>query len=148
MPTSRQTDTGNEELIKAILNRLIPANDELPAAGDMGLSPEIISLAAKQGRFNKLFSRAVNRFKSHNTDFIDIDSNSQDQRIDEFEHKEPELFETLINISYIVYYKQSVVHKKIGWNGAPPQPDGNKMLPWNDSVLVNIRNRDPFWRKI
>ena len=148
MPNSRQTKTINEELIKAILNRLLPANDELPAAGDMGLSPEIIRLAAKQDRFNKLFSRAVCKFESDNTDFIDIDNNSQDQRIYEFEHNEPELFEALINISYIVYYKQNFVHKKIGWSGAPPQPNGNEMLAWDDSVLDNIRSRDPFWRKI
>ena len=41
-----------------------------------------------------------------------------------------------------------MVHKRIGWDGQPPQPQGYEMDPWDESVLENARKREPFWRKV
>jgi len=148
MSDNATKSTVNEDLLAMILDRLIPANDDLPAAGQLGITSEIVRISAKQDRFNKLFTRAIHTFEERNPDFAKIFGEDQDERIREFESSEHDLFATLINVAYIVYYKDSRVHEKIGWSGQTPQPGGNEMLAWDESVLDNMRKREPFWRKV
>lgn len=59
----------NEVLLAAILDRLIPAVDDLPAAGQMGLTPEIVRLAGQQARFNSEFTAAMGSIADGNPEF-------------------------------------------------------------------------------
>ena len=147
--TSNNVNTKiNEDVLVAILDRLIPAVDNLPSAGQMGLVPEVIRLAGQQDRFWGMFVQAMESFTEQNSGFTTLDGNRQDQAIKAFEASSPALFKVLLTISYIVYYKDSRVHDRIGWDGKPPQPDGQEMEPWDESALENIRKRKPFWRKV
>ena len=80
--------------------------------------------------------------------FVTLGGNEQDRAIGSFETDSPRRFGVLFDISYIVYYKQPAVHERIGWDGRPPQPDGNVMVPRDESVLENIRKREPFCRRV
>ena len=131
-----------------MLNRLIPAVDELPPAGHMGLIDEIVRLSGQQARFQGIFESAVNTFTTENTDFSSRSGSEQDDAIQQFESGHPELFNSILTISYIVYYKDDRVHKRLGWSGKTPQPDGNEMEPWDESVLDAMRTRKPFWRRV
>jgi hypothetical protein len=137
----------DEELLAAILDRLIPAVDKLPSAGQMELTAEIVRLAGQQARFQRIFVEAMQSFASLNPSFGSLDGDQQDAALQSFESNSAELFSTLLTICYIVYYKDPRVHKRIGWDGRTPQPDGNEMEPWDESVLENIRKREPFWRR-
>ncbi len=137
-----------EQLLEAIMDRMIPAVGGLPAAGQMGLTAEIVQLAAKQKRFEDLFDSATAAFESSSPDFLTSSESVQDENLKTFESNNPEHFNTIRTIVYIVYYKDSRVHKRIGWDGQPPQPQGYEMDPWDESVLVNARKREPFWRKV
>ena len=53
-----------EQLLAAIMDRMIPAIGDLRSAGQMGLIDEIIQLAAKQKRFEDLFHSAIAAFES------------------------------------------------------------------------------------
>ena len=137
-----------EQLLEAIMDRMIPAIGDLPSAGQMGLVDEIIQLAAKQKRFEDLFHSATAAFESSSPDFLTSSESVQDGNLKTFESNNPEHFNTIRTIVYIVYYKDSRVHKRIGWDGQPPQPQGYEMDPWDESVLENARKREPFWRKV
>ena len=147
MTASAQQNSVDEELLDAILDRLIPAVEDLPSAGQMGLTPEIVRLAAQQTRFNNIFQNAIEVFGTASPTFTSSNGDQQDDAIRTFESASPELFGALLSIAYIVYYKDSRVHTRIGWEGRTPQPDGNYMEPWDESVLDNMRKREPFWRK-
>lgn len=138
----------NEGVLAAILDRLIPAVGDLPSAGQMGLASEVIRLAGQQDRFRGLFVGAMQAFELHNPAFVAMGGDEQDQAISSFEADSPRQFGVLRDIGYIVYYRETAVHKRIGWESRPPQPEGNVMTPWDESVLENIRNRTPFWRKV
>ena len=144
---SADTDV-NENVLSALLDRLVPAVGGLPAAGKMGLAPDVIRLAGRQDRFWGLFCGAMESFISQNPSFAELDGDEQDRAIVFFETDSPAHFGVLRDISYIVYYKDPAVHERIGWESRPPQPDGNVMVPWNESVLENIRKREPFWRRV
>ena len=138
----------HSRLLEAIMDRMIPAVGDLPSAGQMGLIDEIVELAAKQKRFEDLFHSAITAFESKNPDFLTSSESVQDENLKTFELNTPEHFNTIRTIVYIVYYKDSRVHKRIGLDGQPPQPQGYDMDPWDESVLVNARKREPFWRKV
>ena len=137
-----------EQLLEAIMDRMIPAIGDLRSAGQMGLIDEIIQLAATQKRFEDLFNSAIAAFESNSPDFLTSSESVQDENLKTFESNNPEHFNTIRTIVYIVYYKDSRVHERIGWDGQPPQPQGYEMDPWDESVLVNARKREPFWRKV
>ncbi|MDE0593297.1 MAG: hypothetical protein OSB68_08720 [Dehalococcoidia bacterium] len=138
----------NEDLLAAILDRLIPSVGGVPSAGKMGLTTEIVRLAGQQARFHGIFTNAMQMFESANSEFISLDGVAQDTVIKNFESAEPALFKSLLTICYIVYYKDARVHKRIGWSGRTPQPEGNTMEPWDDSILDTQRKRKPFWRQV
>ena len=148
MTEDAQKSLVDEQLLVAILDRLIPAVDDLPAAGQMGLTPEIVRLAAQQARFNSVFESAVDTFGVANPTFNSSNGDQQDDAIRTFESANPDLFGAVLSIAYIVYYKDPRVHARIGWEGRPPQPDGNDMEPWDDSVLETMRKRRPFGRNV
>ena len=138
----------HSRLLEAIMDRMIPAVGDLPSAGQMGLIDEIIQLATKQKRFENLFHSAIAAFESNIPDFLTSSESVQDENLKTFESNNPEHFNTIRTIVYIVYYKDSRVHKRIGWDGQPPQPQVYEMDPWDESVLENARKREPFWRKV
>ena len=137
----------DSEMISSILDRLIPANDDLPSTGRMGLEGEVLRLAGQQKRFHERFSSALGTFYSTNPNFTSEPAELQDEALVSFEAVHPDAFRILLDISYIVYYKDSRVNKRLGWENRPPQPEGYPMKPWDESVLKNIRKRKPFWRK-
>ncbi len=137
-----------EKVLDAIMDRMIPAIEDLPSAGQMGLTAEIIHLATKQKRFEDLFNSATETFDSSYPDFLTSSTSVQDENLKSFESNNPDLFNTIRTIVYIVYYKDPRVHTRIDWNGRAPQPQGYEMDPWDESVLVNARKREPFWRKV
>jgi hypothetical protein len=89
----------------------------------------------------------MDSFVSTNPSFVGLSGDEQDTAIRSFETDNPSQFGVLLDISYIVYYKNPDVHARIGWESRPPQPEGNVMTPWDESVLEKIRQRAPFWRK-
>ena len=148
MTNNTSTTNVNEDLLAAILDRLIPAVDDVPSAGKMGLTTEIVRLSGQQARFQGIFTNAMQMFESATSEFISLDGEAQDTAIRAFESNEPTLFSSLLTISYIVYYKDVRVHKRIGWSGRTPQPEGNTMEPWDDLILETQRKREPFWRHV
>jgi hypothetical protein len=138
----------DESILKAMLDRLIPAVDDLPSAGQMELVDEIVRLSGQQSRFQGIFESAMKTFANTTPDFTSKSGSEQDDSIRKFESEQPESFDSILTISYIVYYKDDRVHKRLGWSGNTPQPNGNEMEPWDESVLDNMRTRKPFWRKV
>lgn len=138
----------NKSLLEAILDQLIPAIGEIPSAGQMGIADEIIRLAGQQNRFNSIFTNGLSAFDGEHQSFEAMSADDQVGAIKAFELAHAEYFDAILTIAYIVYYKDERVHNRIGWSGNTPQPDGNEMEPWDESILSNVRDRDPFWRRV
>ena len=135
------------------MDRLIPAVDDLPAAGQMGLGPEVERIAGEVPRYanalesvlgalaTDLLSRATGGFRALSPD-------DQDDAIRVIERNIPNGFGTFLEIVYLAYYLQPAVHRRIGWVGRPPQPEGFELPPFDESILETVRKREPFWRRV
>lgn len=140
-------DSTEMKVLSAALDRLIPAIDELPGAGEMGLADEITTRCRADDRFWQAHTVVGDRM-AQIENFLSIAGASQDEAIRTIEKAVPDDFGLWLDVVYTIYYMQPAVHKHLGWHGQPPQPGGNFMPPWDLSVLDVVKQREPFWRKV
>jgi hypothetical protein len=153
MPTKEKTLTdADRTTLKAIMDRLVPAVDDLPGAGSMGLAQEAERIAGKVPRLQesavKVLGAVSVDMRSHaRGGFQALGPESQDESIREVESTIPADFANFLEMVYLAYYSDSRVHRRIGWHGRPPQPAGYQMAQFDEAILENVRKRQPFWRK-
>lgn len=134
-------------LLTAALDRVIPPVDELAGAGEMGLTEVVIDRSRADDRFWDALSTVLNALPSPD-DFLKLNGDGQDGAIRAAEKSHPDAFKLWLDVVYTIYYMQPEVHLWLSWHGRPPQPEGNVMPPWDESILSVIRKREPFWRQV
>ena len=139
--------------LSEVMDRLIPAVDDLPAAGQMGLGPEVERMASEVPRYGAAFESVLGAFATDPLSratggFRALSPDDQDNAIRVIERNIPDGFGTFLEIVYLAYYSQPAVHRRIGWVGRPPQPEGFELPPFDESVLETVRKREPFWRRV
>ena len=139
-----KTDTN---LLTAALDRVVPPVGDLPGAGGLGLAEEVIKRSAADFRFQDALTTVLGDLPSPD-DFLALDEDGQDDALRTAESSHPAAFGLWLDVVYTVYYMQPEVHQRLSWHGRSPQPEGNIMPPWDESVLGVIRQREPFWRKV
>ena len=135
-----------------VMDRLIPGVDDLPAAGQMGLGVEVERMARDVSRFAKGLESVLGALSADPSSrasggFRGLKPEDQDTAIRAIEKNIPTKFGTFLEIVYLAYYSQPAVHRRIGWVGRPPQPEGFDLPPFDESILETIRKREPFWRR-
>ena len=137
-------DEAGHRVMVAVLDRLVPAVGDLPAAGAMGVADDIDRLLTSGDRFGQALARIV---RTLTTEFATLSGDEQDQRLSAVEATVPTDFALLLEISYIAYYSRPEVHARIGWRTGPLQPLGFELPPFDESVLDTTRRLQPFWRR-
>ncbi len=140
-------------LLTAALNRIIPAEGDLPGAGALGVAAVIertlaISLALRRLFLDGLLQIALTttRHASGNAAFATLPDKIQDDVLRTVEGAHPAFFAALIDHTYRNYYADARVHRLIGWDSRPPQPLGHHLAPFDPALLERQRARLPFWR--
>jgi hypothetical protein len=139
--------------MRVVMDRLIPPVDDLPGAGSMGLLEKVEEMGAKHGRFQTSLARFLDALSMDMSveaegGFLAMESEGQDEAIREIEQSLSTVFANVLEVVYLAYYSQPEVHKRIGWRTGPLQPQGFTLPPFDESILENIRKREPFWRKV
>ena len=130
----------------AAMDRLIPAVDNLAAAGAMGLLPMVDSMAASQTAYQGSLARfeaALSRVDG----FQSLSAQAQDAAISGIESAIPADFAAVLQLVYIAYYSHPEVAARIGWRSGPLQPLGFELPPFDEASLQIVRRRKPFWRQ-
>lgn len=152
MPNGSDTLTDAErEGMKAAMDRLIPAVDELAGAGSMGLLRDVERMGAQHDRYGRSllrFVRALSSVPSAAADFLARRPEQQDAAIKEFEAASPMDFANVLDLVYIAYYSRPEVHARIAWRTGPLQPQGFELPQFDESILDTVRQRAQFWRPI
>ena len=139
--------------LSAGMDRLLPPNGDLPGAGGMRLASEVEGKARQDARFGASVSAVLDGIESHTASgatggFAALVSEQLDDLLRSVESTVPDHFGVFLDLAYTVYYSDPRVHQQIGWHGRTPQPDGNEMSPFDESVLNRMRDREPFWRRV
>ena len=129
--------------LAAVLNRIIPATDVMPGAGDVGIArfvdgvlvdaphlrPRIVSLLHE--------ADAGERFGS-------LDEAERDARLREISRREKESFDALLRAAYTGYYSEPLVLAAIG-RGSRSNPRG-PTASFDTRLLDAVRKRGPIYR--
>ena len=141
-------------LLAAVLNRIVPARDGLPGAGDLGVAAAIDATLAASPTLRRLFLEglllieleAARRTGSAAQGFGDLDADLQDDALRAVELAWPAFVAALVSHAYRGYYTLPEVHRAIGWESRPPQPLGHRLPAFDPALLARQRERAPFWR--
>jgi len=142
-----------ESLLLDIMNRIIPAEDGFPGAGDLGLASHIDSAVGGSALLMRLFLDGLSHveIEAHQAaakEFSDPSPGEKDQVLKSVERERPGFFRALVQHTYNDYYTNPAVFPLIGYEGRPPQPGGYPMKPFDPSLLDNVKKRLPLYRQI
>jgi hypothetical protein len=134
----------------AALNRLVPARDDLPGAGDLGVAATI----EREMEQTPLLRRALLdilraiELAGGDLDFPAHTTDEQEAILRAVEDAAPVPFALLVEHTYRGYYVLPAVQRALGLSGEPPQPRGYHLAPFDPALLAKQRQRAPFWRRI
>ena len=140
-------------LLAAVLNRIIPANDQMPAAGDLGIGTFIEGVAAGNSDLIRLFNEglteiAVAAGQNPTQAFESLSNAAKDELLKAVEVDYPAFFDQLVLQTYNGYYTNTEVFKVIGYElPKTPEPGALPEL-LDESLLDQQKQREPFWKKV
>ena len=140
-------------LLTAVLNRIIPSNDQMPGAGDLGIAAFIEDVAARSTDLTRLFNEglveiAVTAGQNSTQAFESLSNTSKDELLKAVETAFPVFFDQLVLQTYNGYYTNPEVFKAIGYELPKTPAPGARPELLDESLLDQQRQREPFWKKI
>jgi hypothetical protein len=150
-PPSTSPVLGGEqrELLRLALNRIVPAQPDLPGAGDLAVGDSIERTLAVDIRLRRLFLDGLASIATAAPEpFSNLDAAGQTAVLRGVEQQAPAFFAALVDHTYRGYYTQARVLAAIGLEPRPPQPLGHRLPPFDPELLRQQRERAPFWRPV
>jgi hypothetical protein len=138
-------------LVPAILNRIIPWEDPLPGAGDLGIADFIERAIALTPDACRIFLAGIDEIdftamSQTAAAFADLPTDRQDQMLKIVELSHPFFFEELVGLTYAGYYVNPRVLVALGRSARPPQPIGYVLPAFDSALLDRVRARGPVFR--
>lgn len=152
MTTSRQIFTdAQRELLTLVLNRIVPAEGQLPGAGDLGVADFIEETASRSADLRRLFLEGltlidITAVQSQGRGFGELSGGQQDAVLKEVETRNSSFFDTLTRQCYNGYYTSPEVFQLIGYRRKLAHEYQHQ--PFDESLLEPQRQRQPFWRQV
>ena len=154
MPETDTSLTDADRLIlKRVMDVIVPAVDDLPGAGEMGLAAKAEELADRTADYRESLRRVLDALALEPSaraegGFAALDEEQKTAALNSIEGSMSKHFDNFVDLIYIVYYSDERVHKRIGWRSGPLQPLGWEMPPFDPAILETVSKRKPFWRKV
>jgi Gluconate 2-dehydrogenase subunit 3 len=141
------------ELLHGVLNRIIPASDAFPGAGDLGVVAYLDSVIGRSAELRWLFSRGVTQIDITSQElyaqaFGNLSDDQKDAVLRRVEATCAEFFAALVTHAYSGYYSHPAIIRLLGMDVRPPQPRGYELEPLDLSLLDRVRQRKPLYRPV
>lgn len=154
MSTSRQVfSSAQRELLDAVLDRIIPPQDNRPGAGSLGIGDFVESVAVGEPGLIRLFMQGLAAIEISAAErgpegFAALSNDAKDDALRSVGASHSDFFEQLVLQVYNGYYTNLTVFDSIGYNlPSVPEP-GVKLELLDDSLLEAQRQRPPFWTRV
>ena len=146
-------DNSQQETLKLVMDEIIPANEKMPSASEIGSVAYVINIIKDLPELSPLFQSSINKIKNRSlqkskASFSDLNKQERINILIEFEQTEPKLFGVLKDFTYESYYTSESVYKLIKYEPHPTGTAGPKMDPFNEKLLDRVKNIPPMYTKI
>ena len=134
-------------MLAAVLNRIVPAGGDMPAAGDLGIGGFVESVVAgSSGKRRTLLDGLVQielAASERGGSFATLAEASQTDALRAVEASSPGFFQELVTQTYRGYYTNETVCSTLGYR--PPNREDYDPLPFDESLLEPVRQRGQIW---
>ena len=134
-------------LLVAALNRIVPAQGEMPAAGDLGIVEFVESVAAgtsvKRRRLLDGLLRIELAAAERGGAFASLPADAQIETLRAVQATDPEFFQELVTQTYRGYYTNETVFDLLSYRA--PNREGYDPMPFDESLLEPVRQRGQVW---
>jgi gluconate 2-dehydrogenase subunit 3-like protein len=139
-------------LIRAVLNRLIPAGGGFPGAADLDLLDHLDGAACSSSAARRMFVEGMRQIgleseRRHGKGFEDLVAAEQDAVLRHVEAEHRAFFEALVSHVYQGYYSHPAVIQLLGLEARPPQPLGHSLPPFDAAVTGPMSKRRALYRQ-
>ncbi|HCP24790.1 MAG: gluconate 2-dehydrogenase subunit 3 family protein [SAR202 cluster bacterium] len=154
MTTGKQVlSPGQRSLLTEVINRIVPANDKMPAAGDLGIAAFIEGVAAEKPALTRLLNEGLTKIavaagQQSPGGFAQLSDATKDELLRGIEASDPVFFDQLVLQTYNGYYTNPDVFAAIGYTVPKLAPPGSQPELLDTSLLDEQRKRAPFWKKV
>jgi len=108
-------DNSQQETLKFAMDEVIPANDEMPSASQVGGVTYILEIIEELPDLLTLFEGLIAQLdEMSDYNFSKIDKSERIAILKTLEENKPELFKVLKDFTYESYYTNETVYKLIG----------------------------------
>ena len=150
-PGSQVFTETQRQLITAAFNRLVPAQDQFPGAGDLGGAAYVEqavagNVAMRRSLLEGLIQLEIAASSHGEAGFCALSDEQQDAALRQVESERPEFFRELVRQCYNSYYTNPEVFELIGYT--LPDPQNYQPEPLDESLLEPVRQRGPIWRPV
>ena len=140
------------ELMIEVLNRIIPANEERPGAGEIAVN-YLDDVVGGSPRLKRIFSHGLSQieaggYRMYTQDLPSLTGEQIDVVLRQVEVDEGEFFDLLVRQTYNGYYTDSRIVELLGLEARPPQPLGHRVEQGNITLLENVKNRGIAYREV
>lgn len=134
-------------LLSAVLNCIVPAEGEMPAAGDLGIADFVESFASETTARRRLVMEGLVEIElaaaARGGDFSTLSGDAQTDALKAVEAGAPAFFQFLVTQTYRGYYTHETVTNALSYR-APNRQDYDP-LPFDESLLEPVRERGQVW---
>ncbi len=152
MTTADQVFTeAQRQLLTDALNRIVPARDNFPGAGDLGGAAYVERAAVRDVTLRRLLMEGLAQVEiaagiCSGQGFSALSGEEQDAVLRQVEGEYPVFFRELVRQCYNSYYTNPEVFDLIGYS--LPDPQNYRPLPFDESLLEPVRRRGEIWRPV
>lgn len=136
------------DLLAQVLDRLLPAIDDLGGAGELGLAARLSDdplLIAAPVSIDAVLDALPEGYST-------LEPGVQSEMLGQIERQLPDAFAILISAAYNAYYVDSRVlariERRTAYKAGAPQPGGYDIEPFDESILAQTAEREPLWREV
>ena len=154
MSTSRQVfSPAQRQLLDAVLDRLIPLQENRPGAGSLGIGDFVESVAAGEPGLIRMFVQGLAAIEIAAAErgpdgFAALSNEAMDDTLRSVEASNTAFFDQLVWQVYNGYYTNLTVFDSIGYTQPSVPSPGAKLDLLDETLLEAQRQRPPFWTRV
>ena len=145
--------SAQRELLREVLDRIIPPTEKLPGAGTLGITVYIENIVSANTGLTRLFNEGLAKIaiaagETSEQGFGSLSIPAKDDLLQAVESANPAFFDQLVLQTYNGYYTNEEVFDAIGYKLPDPPTPGALPELLDVSLLDQQRKREPFWKKV
>ena len=154
MSTSRQVFSPTQrQLLDAVLDRIIPPQENRPGAGSLGVGDFVESVAVGEPSLTRMFVQGLSAIEISAAEqgpggFAALPVEQKDEALRSVESSHANFFEQLVLQGYNGYYTDLTVFETIGYALPSAPAPGAKLDLLDETLLEAQRQRPSFWTQV